>query len=111
MQDAQSAVDIAPFARPRIMNEKRMTHAALPKRPAVWSVILAFTCLYISWGTTYYAIKVGVATLPPALFAGSRLALAGLVLFAYVAARGQRLWIPWRELVGAVFVGWARVLV
>jgi drug/metabolite transporter (DMT)-like permease len=82
-----------------------MTHAAHPKRPAVWSVILAFTCLYISWGTTYYAIKVGVKTLPPALFAGSRLALAGLVLLAYLAARRQRLWLPWRELPGAVFVG------
>ncbi len=82
-----------------------MTHAAHPKRPAVWSVILAFTCLYISWGTTYYAIRVGVQTLPPALFAGSRLALAGLVLFAYVAARGQRLWMPRRELAGVVFVG------
>ncbi len=82
-----------------------MTHAAHPKRPAVWSVILAFTCLYISWGTTYYAIRVGVETLPPALFAGSRLALAGLVLFAYVAARGQRLWMPRRELAAAVFVG------
>jgi drug/metabolite transporter (DMT)-like permease len=82
-----------------------MTHAANLKRPAVWSVILAFTCLYTSWGTTYYAIKVGVETLPPALFAGSRLALAGLVLFAFQAARGQRLWMPRRELVGAVFVG------
>src|SRR6516225_9023844 len=75
---------------PPTTNETRMTHAAHLKRPAVWSVILAFTCLYISWGTTYYAIRVGVETLPPALFAGSRLALAGLVLFAFQAARGQR---------------------
>jgi drug/metabolite transporter (DMT)-like permease len=105
MADHRSIVDHAPSARPRITNENRMTHAAPLKRPAVWSVILAFTSLYISWGTTYFAIKVGVATLPPALFAGSRLALAGLVLFIFQAARGQRLGMPWRELIGAVFVG------
>jgi drug/metabolite transporter (DMT)-like permease len=100
---ADSSVDNAP--QPPTTNETRMTHAAHSKRPAIGSVILAFTCLYISWGTTYYAIRVGVETLPPALFAGTRLGLAGLVLLTFLAARGQRLWLPRRELVSAAVVG------
>src|SRR5438067_1197051 len=44
-------------------------------RPAVWSLVLAFTLVYLSWGTTYLAIKRGVKDekLPPALFVGVRL--------------------------------------
>jgi len=82
-----------------------MTYAATFKRPAVWVTILAFACLYISWGTTYLAIREGVQTLPPALFGGTRLAAAGLVLLTYLVARGQRLWLPPRELLGAAVVG------
>jgi drug/metabolite transporter (DMT)-like permease len=67
--------------------------------------VLAFACLYISWGTTYLAIREGVKTLPPALFGGTRLAAAGLVLLAFLAARGQRLWLPRRELISAAVVG------
>jgi drug/metabolite transporter (DMT)-like permease len=82
-----------------------MTHAANLKRPAVWAITLAFACLYISWGTTYLAIREGVKTLPPALFGGTRLAAAGLVLLTYLAARAQRLMLPRRELLDAAVVG------
>ena len=49
-----------------------MIHVANLKRPALWAIILAFACLYISWGTTYLAIREGVKTLPPALFGPRR---------------------------------------
>jgi drug/metabolite transporter (DMT)-like permease len=82
-----------------------MTYAANRKRPAVWVTVLAFACLYTSWGTTYLAIREGVQTLPPALFGGTRLAAAGLVLLAFLAARGRRLWLSQRELLNAAVVG------
>jgi drug/metabolite transporter (DMT)-like permease len=82
-----------------------MTNAATAKRPAAGAVILGFTCLYTAWGTTYLAIREGVKTLPPALFGGTRLALAGLVLLGWLAARGQRFSMPRREFLGTALVG------
>lgn len=53
-------------------------------------IIAAFGAVYIVWGSTYLAIRVGVATLPPALFAGARFLAAGLLLAAYARLAGQR---------------------
>ena len=66
--------------------------ASAPARvcpPAKWAVILAFALLYLSWGTTYLAIRIGVESFPPALFGGSRVATAGLILLIYLAIRGE----------------------
>lgn len=67
----------------------------MPHPPAVAArrlkIILAFTTLYLVWGSTYLAIRVGVATLPPALFAGVRFVIAGALLVAYARLAGQRL--------------------
>ena len=52
-------------------------------------VIAAFALVYVVWGSTYLAIRVGVATLPPALFAGARFLAAGLLLAAYARFAGQ----------------------
>jgi drug/metabolite transporter (DMT)-like permease len=55
-------------------------------------VVVAMLTLYVVWGTTYLAIKVGLdADLPPALFAGLRLLPAGVILFAIAKARGASL--------------------
>jgi drug/metabolite transporter (DMT)-like permease len=67
----------------------------LPHTPAdaAWRLkaFLAFTTLYLVWGSTYLAIRVGVAQLPPALFAGARFVLAGVLLAVYARLAGQRL--------------------
>lgn len=52
-------------------------------------IVIAFTILYIVWGSTYLAIRVGVADLPPALFTGVRFLLAGLLLTGWARLRGQ----------------------
>src|SRR5437868_14660188 len=83
----------------------------LPRPPARWSVVLAFVLVYLSWGTTYLAIKKGVEAFPPALFGGTRIALAGFILLAYLAIRRQPLRMPlpdflWTALIGMLmFVG------
>ena len=54
------------------------------------------------WGTTWLAIKVGLHTLGPLTGVGLRFTIAGLVLFAVAAARGElRPWraYPWRVIV------------
>jgi len=48
-----------------------------------------FLFLCFVWGTTWLAMKVGIATVPPGLFAGSRWTAAGLILLAVRKAHGE----------------------
>jgi drug/metabolite transporter (DMT)-like permease len=54
--------------------------------------MFAFLCFV--WGTTWLAMKVGVASVPPGFFAGSRWTVAGLALLAWRRANGQRISLP-----------------
>lgn len=62
-----------------------------------YQIVLAFLTLYLVWGSTYLAIRVGVHDLPPALFAGVRFVISGLLLYAVARWRGQALPGTWRE--------------
>ena len=52
---------------------------------------LAWLTVCLVWGTTYLAIRVALETIPPALIGGLRFTLAGLVIAAALAARGDPL--------------------
>lgn len=43
-------------------------------------VLLAFTAVYMIWGTTYLAIKIGLHDMPPFIMAGFRCLIAGSIL-------------------------------
>jgi drug/metabolite transporter (DMT)-like permease len=75
-----------------------------PRRPPTWTLVLAFVLVYLSWGTTYLAIREGVRDLPPALFGGVRITTAGLILFAFLALRRKPLRLPRRDLLGTALV-------
>jgi drug/metabolite transporter (DMT)-like permease len=64
------------------------------------TAILAFLSVYVIWGSTYFAIRVAVATVPPFLAAGLRFTLAGTFLFAYALIRRTTLptAVEWRNL-------------
>jgi drug/metabolite transporter (DMT)-like permease len=57
-------------------------------RPSAWKVPLAFAIIYFVWGSTFLAIRVGVHEVPPFLLAGMRFLIAGIVLYAWMRARG-----------------------
>jgi len=63
------------------------------KAPPAWAILLAFALIYLSWGTTYYVTGFAMKklALPPALFGGIRLLIAGLILLGFQSARGQSL--------------------
>jgi drug/metabolite transporter (DMT)-like permease len=63
-------------------------------------IILAFLAIYVLWGSTFFAIRVAVESVPPFLAAGIRFALAGFVLYGWSRARGVRHPTPleWRNL-------------
>src|SRR5215813_13634273 len=72
---------------------------------APWAIPLAFTLVYLSWGTTYIAMRIGVQYFPPALFGGIRVALAGLLLLLYLGWRGESLRLSLRDVVWAALLG------
>src|ERR1043166_9311468 len=51
-------------------------------------IILAFTAVYVLWGSTFLAMRFAVQSIPPFLMAGTRHSLAGLLMYAWVARRG-----------------------
>ncbi|MDQ2832759.1 MAG: EamA family transporter [Acidobacteriota bacterium] len=54
-----------------------------------WKTLLAFAIIYFVWGSTFFAIRVGVHEVPPLLFAAMRFLVAGLVLYGWLIARGE----------------------
>ena len=56
--------------------------------PRAWKLLLAFAIIYLVWGSTFLAIRVGVREVPPFLLAGLRFLIAGLVLFLWMRAKG-----------------------
>lgn len=73
-------------------------------QPRVGWIVLGFAAVYLSWGTTYLATRIGVGEqhMPPALFGGTRVTLAGCVLLAYQWLVGTPIRIPRRELVWVI---------
>ena len=55
-----------------------------------WKTLLAFSIIYFVWGSTFLAIRVGVREVPPFLLAAIRFLIAGLVLYGWMLARGER---------------------
>jgi len=57
-------------------------------RPPAWRVLLAFAIIYLVWGSTFLAIRIGVREVPPFLLAGMRFVIAGVTLYGWMRARG-----------------------
>src|ERR1700677_3147050 len=55
-----------------------------------WKTLLAFAIIYFVWGSTFLAIRVGVREVPPFLLAAMRFLIAGLALYGWTMARGER---------------------
>jgi drug/metabolite transporter (DMT)-like permease len=82
-------------------------------------IILAFTLLYICWGSTFMAIAVAVKYMPPFVMGATRFIASGTLMLAYCALSGRKVLASKRELLllgaigvlllttGNVVVGWA----
>ena len=51
--------------------------------------LLAFAIIYFVWGSTFLAIRIGVAEVPPFLLAAMRFFTAGLLLYLWAISRGD----------------------
>ena len=70
-----------------------------------WRIWTALGIVYIVWGSTYFAIKISVETMPPLLSAGLRFTVAGVLLGSILAVRRTPLRVPWREASAAAGIG------
>src|ERR1051326_5867552 len=51
-------------------------------------IVLALLALYLIWGSTYFFIRIAIASIPPFLMTGVRLLAAGAVLYFLLRLRG-----------------------
>jgi len=88
----------------QVINERAQKRTSLDLR-----VILAFLSIYILWGTTFLAIRIAVREVPPLFAAGTRMFIAGTVLFGWMQLRGaawptKRQWRSLALMGGLMFV-------
>jgi drug/metabolite transporter (DMT)-like permease len=63
-----------------------------------------FVFICFVWGTTWLAMKIGIATVSPGVFAGLRWSIAGALILAYRRFHGQRVMPPPRLIPRLIFV-------
>ncbi|HTQ29807.1 MAG TPA: EamA family transporter, partial [Opitutaceae bacterium] len=56
----------------------------------MWKTLSAFAIIYFVWGSTFFAIRIGVREVPPFLLAAIRFLVAGFVLYGWTIAQGER---------------------
>jgi drug/metabolite transporter (DMT)-like permease len=67
------------------MRVHRMIAAVAPLALIDWVCLGA---LYVIWGSTYYALRIALESMPPFLMAGMRFLVAGALLYAFLRLRG-----------------------
>lgn len=63
--------------------------ASVAAKPAAWAVALALASVYLVWGSTYLAIRVGLEGYPPFLMGSLRFIAAALAFYAFLRWRGH----------------------
>jgi drug/metabolite transporter (DMT)-like permease len=66
-----------------------MSKPTSARAPIDVRVLLAFFAIYVLWGTTFLAIRIAVAELPPLFAAGARFFIAGVLLYSFMLFRAQ----------------------
>ncbi len=73
-------------------------------RGRAWAALLI---VWVVWGSTYLAIRVGVESMPPLLMAGGRFLIAGAIMFPLSVRRGRPTRAQWAGcgIVGILLLG------
>src|SRR5512138_1181193 len=70
-------------------------HSGGVPAPSKGLILTCLAAVYIVWGTTYYALKVGVqGGAGPYFLIGTRFVVAGALLLAWLKIRGARMPTP-----------------
>lgn len=72
-------------------SERSMVHTAKYVGGLSAPVVAALTAVWIIWGSTYLAIKIGLETMPPFFMQGTRFVFASTIMLVVLRRRG----VPW----------------
>ena len=75
------------------------------KAASLATIVFAFGCVYLFWGSTYTAIRIGGEELPAFLLSGTRFTIAGLILLGWCKLRGFRILWPARTMGSLALIG------
>ena len=64
-------------------------------QPSRLAILAGFASIYLIWGSTYLAIRLGVESIPPFLMAAVRFLLAGAAFIGWARYRGAPRPAPW----------------
>lgn len=68
-------------------------------------VIIAFTCVYVLWGSTYLAMRIVVEHIPPYMMGALRFLASGSIMLAYCALSGRKLRVTRADFLRLVSIG------
>jgi drug/metabolite transporter (DMT)-like permease len=85
-------------------------HEQGSSRPSGWLIAGCLLAVYVIWGTTYFAIKVGIEGTPPFFLVGTRFLVAGGLLVLWQAGRGRPMPTA-RQWRGAALLGFLMLVV
>lgn len=84
------ATSLQTSAEPSVERPAYRVERPVPHKPASVLLIASFLAVYIIWGSTYFAIRVGLESFPPLLLAGTRHLAAGLLLYFFFRRTGAK---------------------
>ena len=76
-----------------------------PQSENRFAVYTAFGLVYFFWGSTYLAIDLAVAKIPPALMCGIRFTIAGVFMLGFCALRGRKVIYKLQPLLKLALIG------
>ncbi|KIO75109.1 membrane protein [Pedobacter lusitanus] len=74
------------------------------KKAAALLVVIAFATVYIVWGSTYFFIQMALKSFPPMLMGAFRFTVAGILLLAWCAYKGDKIWVK-RDIINSGISG------
>src|SRR5580692_12619236 len=80
----------------------RMPHSSSSDRR--W-ILPSFCCVYLFWGGTYLAMRLGVEVVPPFLLGCARYLIAAPILLAVAAILRLKIWPTWPEMGRLAIIG------
>jgi drug/metabolite transporter (DMT)-like permease len=92
------------------INSSPLQDSKKSSRPSAWQIGACLLSVYVVWGTTYFAIKVGIEGFPPFFLVGTRFVLAGGLLLGWQALRGGA-WPTLKQWGGAALVGFLLLVI
>jgi len=69
------------------------------------TVLIAFALVYVFWGSTYLAIRITVAHIPPAILCATRFLVAGVLMLGWCSLAGRKIRVSSSDLLKMAVIG------